>query len=96
MQGTEILLFNFLKLSKMKKLKLSRLDLGAAEVLSREELKMVLGGAGSGGGSGSCESGCADPGKQSTCDEGEICDKDYCSSTTYRYICVDNDAYQGS
>ncbi len=51
MQRPEILLFNFLKLSKMKKLKLSRLDLGDAEVLSREELKMVLGGAGSGGGS---------------------------------------------
>ena len=36
----------------MKKLKLSELNLGNAEVLSREELKKVLGGMGSGGGSG--------------------------------------------
>ncbi len=50
MQRPEILLFNFLKLSKMKKLKLEELNLGNAGVLSREELKTVLGGAGSGDG----------------------------------------------
>ncbi len=36
----------------MKKLKLEELNLGNAGVLSREELKKVLGGMGSGGGSG--------------------------------------------
>jgi len=40
----------------MKKLKLEELNLGNAEVLSREELKKVFGGMGSGagGGSGNC------------------------------------------
>jgi len=37
----------------MKKLKLKALELGANELLSREQLKNVLGGDGSGGGSGS-------------------------------------------
>jgi len=43
----------------MKKLKLSELNLGDAEVLSRKELKKVLGGinSGSGGGSGTGGSG---------------------------------------
>lgn len=36
----------------MKKLKLKALDLGANEVLSRAQLKNILGGDGSGGGSG--------------------------------------------
>jgi len=36
----------------MKKLKLKALELGASEVLTREQLKNVLGGDGSGGGSG--------------------------------------------
>ena len=39
----------------MKKLKLSELNLGDAEVLSREELKKVLGGLGSSGGSGDAD-----------------------------------------
>ena len=37
----------------MKKLKLNVAELGATEILTREELKKVLGGAGSGSGSGS-------------------------------------------
>lgn len=37
----------------MKKLKLKALELGAKEVLTRKQLKNVLGGAGSGSGSGS-------------------------------------------
>lgn len=37
----------------MKKLKLKALELGAKEVLSRAQLKNVLGGDGSGSGSGS-------------------------------------------
>lgn len=46
----------------MKKLKLQALELGAKEVLSRVQLKNVLGGSGSDGGSGinlgaSCSSG---------------------------------------
>ncbi|MFB6453872.1 hypothetical protein ACE38W_01275 [Chitinophaga sp. Hz27] len=54
----------------MKKLRLKMLDLGATEVLSREQLKQVMGGAdgsggdGSGGGSGgsgkTCSGGCGD------------------------------------
>jgi hypothetical protein len=36
----------------MKKLKLGKLNLSNAEVLTREQLKKVLGGDGSGGGSG--------------------------------------------
>ncbi|NLR78213.1 hypothetical protein [Chitinophaga eiseniae] len=39
----------------MKKLKLTALDLGAKELLTREQLKNVMGGDGSGsGGAGSC------------------------------------------
>jgi len=79
----------------MKKLKLEDLHLGNAEVLTRQQLRMVLGGAVPGS-SASCESECADPGKQGTCEDGETCAKDYCSSSTYRFICVDDDAYQGS
>jgi hypothetical protein len=37
----------------MKKLKLKALELGAKEVLSRDQLKNVLGGSGSGGSGGS-------------------------------------------
>ena len=36
----------------MKKLKLNVAELGATEILTREELKKVLGGTGSGSGSG--------------------------------------------
>jgi len=40
----------------MKKLKLRALELGASELLTREQLKNVMGGDGSGGGSGgSCQ-----------------------------------------
>jgi len=39
----------------MKKIKLEELNLGNAEVLSREELKKVLGGMGSGSGSPLCD-----------------------------------------
>jgi len=45
----------------MKKLKLKALELGVSELLTREQLKNVLGGDGSGGGSGgpgSCSDGC--------------------------------------
>ena len=42
----------------MKKLKLEELNLGYAEVLSREELKKVLGGMGSGGSGGGSGAGC--------------------------------------
>jgi len=45
----------------MKKLKLKALNLGASEVLTREQLKNIMGGDGSGGGSGgpgSCSDGC--------------------------------------
>ncbi|TWF40644.1 hypothetical protein FHW36_104327 [Chitinophaga polysaccharea] len=38
----------------MKKLKLTALDLGAKELLTREQLKNVMGGDGSGSGTGSC------------------------------------------
>lgn len=38
----------------MKKLKLTALDLGAKELLSREQLKNVMGGDGSGSGTASC------------------------------------------
>ncbi|MBS0030356.1 hypothetical protein ACTJJ0_26005 [Chitinophaga sp. 22321] len=42
----------------MKKLKLKALHLGATEVLSREQLKNVLGGTGSAGsGDGHCKTG---------------------------------------
>jgi len=44
----------------MKKLRLRALDLGAKEVLSREQLKHILGGDGSGGIGGS-GSGCTNP-----------------------------------
>lgn len=40
----------------MKKIRLNVADLGATEILSREQLRSVFGGAGSGSGSGS--SGC--------------------------------------
>ncbi len=53
----------------MKKLKLSKLNLGDAEVLTREQLKTVLGGMGSGGsgsggnsGSGNGENCCVETG----------------------------------
>lgn len=39
----------------MKKLKLKALELGAKGVLSREQLKSILGGAGSGGSGGSAD-----------------------------------------
>ncbi|HVW99419.1 MAG TPA: hypothetical protein VHA52_03120 [Candidatus Babeliaceae bacterium] len=42
----------------MKKLKLKALELGAMEVLTRQQLKSILGGDGSGSGSGNgCPSG---------------------------------------
>lgn len=44
----------------MKKLKLKALDIQATEVLSREELKKVLGGDGSSGGDGSAGIFCKD------------------------------------
>lgn len=44
----------------MKKLRLRALDLGAKEVLSREQLKLILGGDGSSGIGGS-GSGCLNP-----------------------------------
>ncbi|MDB5122405.1 MAG: hypothetical protein JWP94_534 [Mucilaginibacter sp.] len=44
----------------MKKLKLKALQLGAKEVLTRAQLKNVLGGSSSGSGTAvSCRSGCA-------------------------------------
>jgi len=46
----------------MKKLKLKALELGASELLTREQLKSVLGGDGSGGGSGGGGFGCSDNG----------------------------------
>ena len=49
----------------MKKLKLNVAELGATEILTREELKKVLGGTGSGSGSGSGEDKCA--GYSTTC-----------------------------
>jgi natural product precursor len=42
----------------MKKLKLKALNFGADQVLSREQLKNVLGGDGSGGQCGSSRTGC--------------------------------------
>ncbi|HLR38032.1 MAG TPA: hypothetical protein VK084_08295 [Chitinophagaceae bacterium] len=53
----------------MKKLKLEELNLGYAEVLSREELKKVLGGIGSGGsgGSGTGDVMCCDEYNPSDC-----------------------------
>ena len=49
----------------MKKLKLRALELDAREVLTRTQLKTVLGGSGSGGGclTSECtsDSGCSDP-----------------------------------
>ncbi|NLR78214.1 hypothetical protein [Chitinophaga eiseniae] len=39
----------------MKKLKLTALGLGAKELLTREQLKNVMGGDGSGSGTGSCD-----------------------------------------
>lgn len=47
----------------MKKLKLSELNLSEAAVLTREELKKVLGGDGSGGGGGTTCLVCATPGR---------------------------------
>jgi len=45
----------------MKKLKLKALELGANELLSREQLKNVMAGDGSGGGSGDgCSTSCTD------------------------------------
>ena len=40
------------QVNPMKKLKLRALELGATEILTREQLKKVLGGSGSGTGSG--------------------------------------------
>lgn len=47
----------------MKKLKLKALDLSAKEILTREQLKKILGGSdgGSGSGDGKCETKCKCP-----------------------------------
>ena len=48
----------------MKKLKLKALELGATEVLTRDQLKNVLGGYGSTGcgANGTCSGTCIEPG----------------------------------
>lgn len=67
----------------MKKLKLEELNLGSVEVLSREELKKVLGGLGSGGGSG--DAGCLT--QSGGCDEGGICILWCTNGTTQQGTC---------
>lgn len=58
----------------MHKLKLSELNLSDAEVLTRDQLKKVLGGDGSGGGS-MCNQCCYNdyPNDCSTCNENSYC-----------------------
>lgn len=55
----------------MKRLKLKALELGAVEMLSRAQLKHVVGGSGSGGGLP-----CFD---NSSCPSGQTCIANYCS-----------------
>jgi len=66
----------------MKKLKLEELNLGNAEVLSREELKKVLGGGSGAGSGGSCTVRC----DQSSSDGTSVSD---CSRTTVSKVCSD-------
>ncbi|MCC6286780.1 MAG: hypothetical protein IT249_02745 [Chitinophagaceae bacterium] len=53
----------------MKKLKLKALQLGATEILSREQLKTIMGG--SGGGNGSCTFKCPGGLKECTSSTGD-------------------------
>jgi len=73
----------------MKKLKLSELNLGKAEVLTREELKKVLGGLGSGGSGGSVDVACC---KHDNPDDCGICMPDSmmppCPSGYDRAACI--------
>ena len=86
----------------MKKLKLTALNLGAKEILTRTQLKSILGGLdGSGGtGSGGCSSSpsssccvdCKDGGKTKDCGYGVICSTSgtqiKCGSGAYEEMCV--------
>jgi hypothetical protein len=67
----------------MKKLRLKALELGAKEVLSRAQLKNVLGGSGSGSGSGS---GFGSGGFGDCGDLTHICDGQ--SPLWHAYLCV--------
>lgn len=79
----------------MKKLKLKALELGAKEVLSRAQLKNVLGGAGSGSGSGSgsgtydqCADECT---TDAQCAKGTTCTAvrtSHCGTKTSINICM--------
>jgi hypothetical protein len=75
----------------MKKLQLKALALGAAEMLTREQLKNVFGGGGSGSGSGSgdgcspesCpESGCSE---EIPCPEDQTCYSEMCGCGMFSY-----------
>lgn len=70
----------------MKKLKLKAVELGATELLTREELKNVLGGIGGGSGE-ECTNNCGvglDP-----CPEGESCYGEPCPNDEefYHNVC---------
>jgi hypothetical protein len=76
----------------MKKLKLKALELGATEILTREQLKKVFGGddtGGSGSGSGS-GSGCKDTCTDTLfCNANQTCKNVYCGFSLYTYkTCV--------
>ena len=66
----------------MKKLKLNELNLGNAEVLTREELKKVLGGMGSGSGGTNCTDSCE---TDSDCNGGSENSCNKCSQSSIMY-----------
>ena len=75
----------------MKKLNLNVANLGATEILSREELKKVLGGTGTGTDSGDTQCDTA----SATCEEGtdsdcSINERGECWSTKCSAICYDD------
>lgn len=62
----------------MKRLRAKALELGATELLTRERLKTVLGGggSGSGGGCGDCTNACG--GNLGNCPDGKKCTSEEC------------------
>ncbi|TWF40655.1 hypothetical protein FHW36_104338 [Chitinophaga polysaccharea] len=69
----------------MKKLKLKALDLGAKELLTREQLKNVMGGDGSG--TKDCTNDCGEA--LGECPEGLTCKSQLCDNGDYYVrVCV--------